>query len=159
MTLHRTGRADPWQRIEDWPHPVEQPIAPVLATEFAAVDRAAGQNDAALLTGRWRLAPDVIEQTEGRPGAADPEHLIFRQQRGFRRATALDTASAAILGVCDGELDLATIIDVGGRSARPRRGDAAPGIAAESARMAGRGLSVLSVRPRARWPRGSGHGS
>ncbi len=110
LTLRRSDRGDPWQRIEDWPHPVEQPIAPALAAEFAAVARASEQTDAALLAGRWTLALDVIEQTEGRPGAADPEHLIFRQQRGFRRATALDTASAAILGVCDGELDLATII-------------------------------------------------
>ena len=39
------------------------------------------------------------------------EHLIFRQQRGFRRAVALDTAIAGILGACDGELTLGQIVD------------------------------------------------
>ena len=49
---------------------------------------------------------------------ADPEHLVFRQQRGFRRAVALDTATAGILGACDGELTLGRIVDVGRRPAR-----------------------------------------
>ena len=50
-----------------------------------------------------------MEETTGRPGEADPEHLVFRQQRGFRRAVALDTATAGILGACDGELTLGQI--------------------------------------------------
>ena len=57
------------------------------------------------------LAEDVVEETSGRPGSADPEHVIFRQQRGFRRAVALDTATAGILGACDGELTLGQIVD------------------------------------------------
>ena len=36
---------------------------------------------------------------------------MFRQQRGFRRAVALDTAAAGILGACDGELTLGQIVD------------------------------------------------
>ena len=35
---------------------------------------------------------------------------MLRQQVGFRRAFALDTATAGILGACDGELTLAEII-------------------------------------------------
>ena len=53
----------------------------------------------------------MVEETTGPPGAADPEHVVFRQQRGFRRAVALDTATAGILGACDGELTLGQIVD------------------------------------------------
>ena len=109
LTLRRTGRT-PSVRIEDWPHPVEQPIAPALSAGLDAVDRLSGMDDDQVLAGRWRLADDVVEETTGPPGAADPEHVVFRQQRGFRRAVALDTATAGILGACDGELTLAQIV-------------------------------------------------
>ena len=109
LTLRRTGRT-PSVRIEDWPHPVEQPIAPTLAAGLDAVDRLSEMDDDHVLATRWRLADDVVEETTGRPGAADPEHVVFRQQRGFRRAVALDTATAGILGACDGELTLEQIV-------------------------------------------------
>jgi hypothetical protein len=63
-----------------------------------------------ILDTRWRLADDVIEETTGRPGQADPQHIVLRQQTRMRRAYALDTATAGILGACDGELTLAEII-------------------------------------------------
>jgi hypothetical protein len=109
LTLRRTGRT-PSTRIEDWPHPVEQPIAPALDAGLQALDRLSGLDDDTILATRWRLADDVVEETTGRPGAADPEHLVFRRQRGFRRAMALDTATAGILGACDGELTLGQIV-------------------------------------------------
>ena len=111
LTLRRAGRTDPQVRIEDWPHPVEQPIAPALGAGLHSVDRLATTSDAEILATRWRLADDVVQETTGRPGAADPEHVVFRQQRGFRRAVALDTATAGILGACDGELTLGRITD------------------------------------------------
>ena len=52
----------------------------------------------------------MIEETQGEPGAADPQHIVLRQQRGFRRAMTVDTELAAILGACDGELSLAQIV-------------------------------------------------
>ena len=109
LTLRRTERP-PAVRIEDWPHPVEQPIAPALAAALDAVGRLSGMDDDEVLATRWRLADDVVEETTGRPGAADPEHVVFREQRGFRRAVALDTATAGVLGACDGELTLAQIV-------------------------------------------------
>ena len=111
LTLRRAGRTDPDVRVEDWPHPVEQPIAPALAAGLDAVDRLTTTTDAEISATRWRLADDVVQETTGRPGAADPEHVVFRQQRGFRRAVALDTATAGILGACDGELTLGQITD------------------------------------------------
>jgi methylase of polypeptide subunit release factors len=109
LTLRRTPRT-PSVRIEDWPHPVEQPIAPALDAGLSAVDRLAEMTDEMILATRWHLADDVVEETTGRPGDADPEHVVFRQQRGFRRAVALDTATAGILGACDGELTLDQIV-------------------------------------------------
>ena len=74
------------------------------------MDRLAEMGDDQLLQTRWRLADDVVEETTGIPGQADPQHIVLRQQRGFRRALAVDTATAGILGACDGELTLAEII-------------------------------------------------
>jgi hypothetical protein len=108
--LHNAGRPEPWVRIENWPHPLEQPIGPALAAELDAVDRLSGMSDDQILQTRWRLAHDVVEESMGRPGQADPQHIVLRQQRGFRRAFAVDTAMAGILGACDGELTLGEIV-------------------------------------------------
>ena len=45
------------------------------------------------------------------PGAADPQHLILRQQRGLRRTVEVDTALGGVVGACDGELPLGLLID------------------------------------------------
>ena len=111
LVLHRAGRDRPVIRIEDWPHPLEQPIGPALAEELWAVDLVERLSDDQLLARRWVLADDVLAETQGAPGAADPQHLIFRQQRGFRRAVSLDTALAGVLGACDGELTLGQIVN------------------------------------------------
>ncbi len=111
LVLHRAGRDQPDVRIEDWPHPLEQPIGPALAAELrrrgprAAADRPAAARPP-LGAGRGRGRGDQWTSGVGRP-----EHVIFRQQRGFRRAVALDTATAGILGACDGELTLGQIVD------------------------------------------------
>ena len=101
----RPGAVSPSVRIEHWPYPIEQPIGPALAASLTAVDREARLTDNDLLATRWTIADDVIEESQGLPGAADPQHLVFRQQRGFRRAIELDTAMAGILGACDGRAD------------------------------------------------------
>jgi hypothetical protein len=111
LLLHRTERDDPWLRVEDWPYGLEQPSAPALAAELEAVERTRALDDGALLATAWRLAPDVVEETTGVPGAADPQHLVLRQQRGFRRAFEPGTALAGVLGACDGDLPLGTLVD------------------------------------------------
>ena len=110
LVLRKAGRSSPWIRIEDWPHPLEQPLGPTVAAELDAVNRLAAVGDAELLRTRWRLAEDAVEEITGHPGQADPQHIVLRQQRGFRRALAVDTATAGILGACDGELTLADIV-------------------------------------------------
>jgi hypothetical protein len=110
LMLTKAGRRTPQVTIEDWPHAVEQPIGPAWARRRAAVELIDWLSDADVLARRWKLADDVAEETIGRPGMADPEAIVFRQQRGFRRATRADTALAGVLGACDGELRLDQIV-------------------------------------------------
>lgn len=110
LLLHRAGRAEPKVRLEEWPHAVEQPLAPALERELVAVALERSLTDEALLARRWVLAADVVQETTGVPGEADPQHLVLRQQRGFRRATEPGTALAGVLGACDGELALGTVV-------------------------------------------------
>lgn len=110
LLLTRAGREDPWLRIEDWPYAVEQPIAPAFAAEPDWIT-ASRRPEGDVLSAAWALAADVIEETTGEPGAADPRHIVLRQQRGFRRAVEADTGLAAVLGACDGELPLGVVID------------------------------------------------
>jgi methylase of polypeptide subunit release factors len=110
LLLTRAGRDDPSLRFEDWPYAVEQPIAPAFAAEAGWISASLAPDDA-LLARAWELASDVVEETTGQPGAADPQHIVLRQQRGFRRAVEADTGLAGVLGACDGDLPLGAIID------------------------------------------------
>jgi hypothetical protein len=111
FTLTDAGRDVPVVTIEDWPHPVEQPIGPAWADRIDAVNLSERLSDADVLATRWKLAEDITQETVGPPGAEDPAVIVFRQQRGFRRAVRADTALAAVLGACDGELTLEQIVD------------------------------------------------
>ncbi|GAA1426310.1 class I SAM-dependent methyltransferase [Microlunatus lacustris] len=110
LLLHRAGRDVPQVRVEDWPWGVEQPLAPALERELDAVQLEQSLTDEALLARHWVLAADVVEETTGVPGEADPQHLVLRQQRGFRRATEPGTALAGVLGACDGDLPLGAVV-------------------------------------------------
>jgi hypothetical protein len=109
IALRKAGRADPQLRFEDWPHAVHQPVGAAFGDFFAAVEpsRLAGPD---FLAQRWQVHPGVAQETLGAPGAADPQHLVLRQQFGFGRAVEADTALAAIVGACDGDLPLGVLI-------------------------------------------------
>ena len=51
-----------------------------------------------------------MQEQLGQPGAEDPEHVVLRQQTGLRRAFGSDTATAALVGACDGTLPVCTLI-------------------------------------------------
>lgn len=110
VTLVASGRADAVVDIEDWPHPVEQPVADAIADQVDAA-RFAALSDDEVLAAAWTLAPDTIQETMGRPGEADPSHVVLRRQRGLRRAVEVDTALGGTLGACDGDLPLGVIVD------------------------------------------------
>ena len=164
IVLRRAGRDDPGSGIEDWPYALEQPIGPAFAAELRA-----GRRSSATLTDAERArrcAGGSPTTWSRRPRAArvrpTREHLVFRQQRGFRRAVELDTALGGVLGACDGELPLDRLIDaVAGlldvdAAALDRRGRAAdPG--AVRGRIRCTRLSVrLEYIPTSREPGGVG---
>ncbi|WP_086726719.1 DUF7059 domain-containing protein [Streptomyces carpinensis] len=111
ITLRRTGSAVPSVTVEEWPHPVEQPLGGTVRAHFARLDYLRDHDDAALLDGHFRLAGEIVQEQVGLPGAEDPEHVVLRQQRGMRRATTVDTVGAGFAGVCDGTLSAGRILD------------------------------------------------
>lgn len=110
ISVHRSGRAEADLTVEEWPHAVEQPIAAAIDERRDRLALLRDLDGAELLARRWVLADDVVQETTGPPGAPDPEHVAIRRQRGFRRAVAVDTALAGVVGACDGDLELGRII-------------------------------------------------
>jgi hypothetical protein len=110
VTLHRTDSTSLSVRIEDWPHPVEQPVGPYVSAWFARASTLRAYDDQALLGARLTIAPGVVQEQLGPPGAEHPEHVVLRQQRGMRRAERVGTADAGLVGACDGTLTVDQII-------------------------------------------------
>ncbi|MFJ3823226.1 DUF7059 domain-containing protein [Streptomyces nodosus] len=111
IALRRTDAAEPSITVEEWPHPVEQPLGDTVRAHFDRIDYLRAHDDAALLAGHFRLAAEVVQEQVGLPGAEDPEHVVLRQNRGMRRATKVDTVGAGFAGVCDGSLSAGRILD------------------------------------------------
>jgi methylase of polypeptide subunit release factors len=112
ITLRRTDAASPLRRVEDWPHAVDSPLGPHVADAFArAAWLRAHPRDDDLLAATLRVAEAVVQEQIGPPGADDPEHVVLRQRGGLRRARTVDTATAGLVGACDGTLPLGTLID------------------------------------------------
>ncbi len=97
-------------RLEDWPYAVAQPLGDEVAAHFRRTTQLRGLSDARLLATRPVARPDVVQETLGAPGAEDPGQIVLRQQVGLRRARQVDTAEAALVGACDGELTVAQIL-------------------------------------------------
>ncbi|MEU6125936.1 class I SAM-dependent methyltransferase [Streptomyces sp. NPDC047123] len=111
ITLRKTGAAEPSVTVEEWPHPVEQPLGDTVREFFERQEYLRSHDDAALLAGHFKLAGEVVQEQVGLPGAEDPEHVVLRQNRGMRRATKVDTVGAGFAGVCDGTLSAGRILD------------------------------------------------
>ncbi|RYP87291.1 class I SAM-dependent methyltransferase [Nocardioides guangzhouensis] len=109
VNLRRTD-AEPVVRLEEWPYDVEQPVAPAIAAWGAAVAHLRDVDDDALAARHLVARADVRQETDGRPGAEDPETIVLRQQRGLRRARKADTVEAALVGACDGDLSVDAIL-------------------------------------------------
>ncbi|MET9256903.1 class I SAM-dependent methyltransferase [Streptomyces sp. NPDC003717] len=111
ITLRKTSAATPSITVEEWPHPVEQPLGETVRAHFDRVDYLRDHDDAALLGAHFLLAAEVVQEQVGLPGAEDPEHVVLRQNRGMRRATRVDTVGAGFAGVCDGQMSAGRILD------------------------------------------------
>jgi Methyltransferase small domain len=85
-----------------------------LGTHFAAClaahDWQAATDDASLAAAQLTVAPDVTEERHYWPGADDPTLMTLHQGGGFGRSVQLDTALAALVGACDGELSVGAIV-------------------------------------------------
>jgi protein-L-isoaspartate O-methyltransferase len=103
INLRRSGRSA--RELLEWPYDVEQPIAPAIRDWAVAVDTTVDADS------HLSLRVDVRQETLGAPGAADPETILLRQQRGLRRARQVDTVTAALVGACDGDLSVGQILD------------------------------------------------
>ncbi|MER7517263.1 class I SAM-dependent methyltransferase [Streptomyces sp. NPDC126499] len=110
-----SGAIEPSIVLEEWPHPVEQPLGDTVRAHFERQDYLRTHDDAALLADRFVLAPEVVQEQVGLPGAEDPEHVLLRQNRGMRRATRVDHVAAGFAGVCDGSLSAGRILDAIGQ--------------------------------------------
>jgi hypothetical protein len=82
-----------------------------LAECLAAHDWHAGLDDAALARATLTVAADVTEERHFWPGQEDPTLMTLHQGGGFGRSVPLDTAQAALIGACDGDLPVGAIID------------------------------------------------
>lgn len=110
LAVRKSDREAPERRFEEWPHAVHQPVAEAFADFFDAIAESR-RAEAELLAGYWRRHEGVVVETIGRPGEPDPQHLVLRQQYGFGRALEPGTALAAVVGACDGDLALGTLVD------------------------------------------------
>ncbi|HON73677.1 MAG TPA: methyltransferase [Dermatophilaceae bacterium] len=120
VTLRRPGTAAPsrrpWTHLEELRGPVAPALGETVATTLdawtaLADTRAEGRLEQALLDTAWVVAADVTEERHFRPGADDPAAILLRQGSGLRRTRVIDTATAALVGVCDGSLPAGAAID------------------------------------------------
>ncbi|MEU1278827.1 methyltransferase [Streptomyces sp. NPDC005805] len=111
ITLFKSGSDRPSIVAEEWPHPVEQPLDATVRAHFDRQEYLRAHDDAALLADHFTLAPEVVQEQVGLPGAEDPEHVVLRQNRGMRRATRVDAVGAGFAGACDGTLPAGRILD------------------------------------------------
>ncbi|MET4100028.1 methylase of polypeptide subunit release factors [Agrococcus sp. UYP10] len=81
-----------------------------LAAAFDTAAWLAGLDDGALALERLERAPDVTEARHQLPGAAGPNVIELRQGGALGRTLSVDTALAALVGACDGELPLGVLI-------------------------------------------------
>ncbi|WP_227497261.1 DUF7059 domain-containing protein [Planctomonas psychrotolerans] len=81
-----------------------------IAECLAARDWLAARDDDALSHERVTVAPDVTEERHYWPGEEDPTVLTLHQGAGFGRSLRVDTALAAVVGACDGELTIGAIL-------------------------------------------------
>ncbi|MGA4668943.1 DUF7059 domain-containing protein [Propionibacteriaceae bacterium Y1923] len=109
LVLTRSERDDPLRRFEEWPWAVQQPVGAAFARHQADLTTSRLPWPELAAT-RFTIADHVTEESTGAPGAAGPEHIVLRQGSGLRRAIDAGTALAAVLGACQGDLDLGSII-------------------------------------------------
>ena len=112
VTLRRPVAGSPTlRRLEHLDGPVSSALGSHLLASLRAHDELAVLDDAALAARSLEIAPDVTERRHYWPGQEHPTVMQLVQGGGFARAIELDTALAAVVGACDGELPLGVVCD------------------------------------------------
>lgn len=107
VTLQRPLRSrPPFVDLVEVEGPVATPMGPAVLAGLAARTWLAEHSDE-LLDVAWVVAPDVTLESHRHPTAADPSVILVRQGGGLGLSRRLDTKTAALLSVCDGELTAA----------------------------------------------------
>lgn len=109
IMVRNSGSNEPSVHVESWPYSIAQPVGPALSAGWKAHD-VADLGDDELLARAFTVNASVVQETTGRPGAADPEHVVLRQGTGLCRALAVDAALGGVIGACDGDLPLGVLI-------------------------------------------------
>jgi methylase of polypeptide subunit release factors len=97
-------------RAERLAGPVGSGLGPHIGESLDSHRRLATLQDDELAKQLLVVAPDVTEERHYWPGDADPTVLTLRQGSGFQRSASLDTGLAALVGACDGELSVRSIV-------------------------------------------------
>ncbi|WP_439689262.1 DUF7059 domain-containing protein [Curtobacterium sp. SP.BCp] len=108
----RPGGAPRLRRFERVPEALGSNPAGLGATVARVLDAAdwlAAHDDAALGAAHLRVAGDVTEERYYWPGNDDPTVMTLVQGGGFGRRVDADTALAAFVGACDGDLSVRAI--------------------------------------------------
>lgn len=105
VTLRRPAAPrEPWVRLEEVTGTVNQPLGGEIERVLDAVEDVWTVSAEELLARRWVVAADVTEERFHRPGEASPSVIVLHAGGGFGRRVRCDTALAAFVGACDGEL-------------------------------------------------------
>ena len=115
LLLRRRAAAEegaPLRRVDrpGQPLPIGTALGAHLAECLAAQRWLAANDDAAFAAATLVVAPDVTEERHYRPGSADPSAILLRQGGGFRRVVDADTVLAGVVGACDGELPVGSLL-------------------------------------------------
>jgi methylase of polypeptide subunit release factors len=104
------GKNEPrLRRLERLDGPVATGLGAHIAATLSAYDWQASLDDRGLSRALLTVAPDVTEERHYWPGDEHPAVMNLKQGGGFARTYPLDTALAAVVGACDGELSVAAI--------------------------------------------------
>ena len=108
--LRKRAHTPPLRRFEYLTAAVQQPVAHAWSTSVARHDAVHAFDEHWALADVHLVVPDwVTYEQYQRFGAQHPEVLMARSGAGFARHIRLDTATAAVLGACDGELTVGQI--------------------------------------------------
>ncbi|MGN6444317.1 DUF7059 domain-containing protein [Amnibacterium sp.] len=111
ITLRAPRHGRTLRRFEHLDGAVGSGIGSAIEAAIAAHDLQRVLPDEALADTVLEVAPDVTEHRHYWPGDADPTVIELRQGTGFARVRRVDTVAAAVVGACDGELAIGSIVD------------------------------------------------